>query len=60
MNQPIDFVVQDASTGSANNLFAIDLHALATPISGGTSVLFPGAFIKGFTPSTIFTLTLAT
>jgi hypothetical protein len=60
MNQTIDFVAQDMSSNSSIDFIKVDFDVLMNPVSSGTSVLFPGAIIKGFTPSSIFTLTVAT
>jgi len=59
-SQNFDFAVQDVSSSTPTSLISLDLHALAAPISSGTSILFPGAFLNGFTPSTIFTLATGT
>ncbi|MFW9849006.1 MAG: winged helix-turn-helix transcriptional regulator [Candidatus Thorarchaeota archaeon] len=55
-----NFAVQDLSVSAGNNQLILDIQILATPISSGTSVLFPGLATKAFSPSTIFTLALGT
>ncbi len=60
LGQTIDFAVEDMSPSLNGGMITLDLQSLAAPISGGTSILFPGAMNKVFSPSTIFTLSLAT
>lgn len=60
LNNTIDFAVQDMSSSTNNGILSLDMHSLAAPISSGTSILFPGVLTRAFSPSTIFTLSLAT